>query len=100
MYVCVRVCVHGWVGDLISYFECMCDCVWGWGGWGRGGAVLAVNGETVECRNMSTDCAPNRYQTRCFILFYYVLLRFLFYLCTLTFVMLNCLLVLFNVEFD
>ena len=67
---------------------------------GGGGAVLAVNGETVECRNMSTDCAPNRSQTRCFTMFYYVLLRFLFHLYTLTFVTLNCLLVLFNVEFE
>ena len=37
-------------------------------------------------------------------MFYSVLLRFfifiIIYLCTLTFVMLNCLLVLFNVEFE
>ena len=61
------------------------------------GVVLAVNVEAVESRNMSNVCALNRFQKRCF---YGVLLRSTpFYLYTLTFVALKCLLVLFIVEF-
>ena len=36
------------------------------------GVVLAVNGEAVESRNMSNDCALNRSQKRCFITFYLI----------------------------
>ena len=54
--------------------------------------VLAVNGEAVEDRNVSSDRALNPSQKR----FYSVL----FYLCTFTFVILICLIVLFIVEFE
>ena len=53
------------------------------------GVVLAVKEEPVEGTNTGNDCAPNRSQkrlSRYFTTFYSVL----FYLCTLTFVMLNC----------
>ena len=60
------------------------------------GVVLAVNAQAVEGRNVSNDCALNRYQKRCFSTFYSIL----FYSYTLTFVMLICLIVFFIVEFD
>ena len=57
------------------------------------GVVLAVKVEAVESRNMRNDCALNRSQKRCFMLFYR------FYLYTLA-VVLNCLLVILTVEFQ
>ena len=52
------------------------------------GEVLAVNREAVEGRNASNDCALNRSHKRRFTTLY---------LYTFTFVMLNCLVVLFCV---
>ena len=67
---------------------CRCDCVCG-----CAGVVLAVNGEAAEGRNMNNDNRLNRSHMRC--------VKFTtFYLCILTFVGLNCLLVLFCVEFE
>ena len=57
------------------------------------GVVLAVNGETLEGRDVSDVCALNRSQTRCFTMFYSVLFHFY----TLTFAK-NCLTVPFLVE--
>ena len=45
------------------------------GGWAL---FLVVNGETVEGRDISNDCAFNRSQERCFTMFYSVLLRLSF----------------------
>ena len=45
------------------------------------GVVLAVNGEAVEGRNTSNDCALNRSQKRSFMKFYYVLHRFIYVQC-------------------
>ena len=53
-------------------------------------AVLAVNGEAVEGRNMNNNSAANRLQKRCF-----TTVNALFYVYTFSFVTLNCLIVLF-----
>ena len=53
------------------------------------GVVLAVNGETAEERNASSDCAPNRPEKRGFTTLSSVLLY------TFTFVMVSCLCLLF-----
>ena len=45
------------------------------------GVVFAVNGEAVEGRNTSNDCALNRSQKRSFTKFYYVLHRFIYVQC-------------------
>ena len=67
---------------------CRCDCVCG-----CAGVVLAVNGEAAEGRNMNNDYRLNRSHMQC--------VKFTtFYLCILTFVGLNCLLVLFCVELE
>ena len=49
---------------------------------GREGVVLAMNGETVEGRNMSSDCVLNRSHKRCVTIFY---LRFtpFYFICIL-----------------
>ena len=73
--------------------EYRCDCVCGYVG-----VVLAVNVQAMESRNMSNVFALNRSQERCFMMFYYGFTPF--YLYTLTFVVLHCLLVLFRVEFE
>lgn len=64
------------------------------------GAALAVNVEAVEDRNMSNDCAHNRSQTRYFMGFFFLLRFTRFYLYTLAFVLLICLLVFFIVKFN
>ena len=67
---------------------CVCGCV---------GVVLAVNVEAVKGRNLSNVCAQISISE---VTFYDALLRFtLFHLYILTFVVLNCLLVIFIVVF-
>ena len=63
------------------------------------GVALAVNVEAMEGRNRSNDSAHNQSQKRCFMLLFF--LRFTrFYLYTLAFVLLICLIVFFNVKFE
>ena len=62
----VILAVYGGVGVILAVY-------------GGVGVVLAVNVEAVEGRNTGNVWALNRSQKRCFVLFDYVLLCFIFY---------------------
>ena len=68
--------------------DCLCGCV---------GVALTVNVKAVEGRNISNVCALKQSQKPYFMMFYYVLLRFL---SVYTYVCYVELFVFFIVEFE